>query len=489
MKKLHIFIIKSYIGPFILTFAIALFILVMQFFWKYIDDLMGKGLELPILIELIFYASANVIPMALPLAILLSSIMSFGAISEHNELTAMKASGLSLFKIMFPLIMFMIFISGAAFYFSNYTWPKANFKLRVLISDIQDKRPALAITEGVFYDGINGYNIRVNQKFENDSLGDILIYDQTNPNKNLRKTIHASSGKMTKTADEKNLIFTLYDGKVYEELSSGRNPNAKFPHQKSEFEKAALRFDLTEFQLNRSDEDLFKQEHEMQNFIQLDETIDSLKAKVEQRRNFLGENIKNNLFHYRVIELDTLSDKEAEQLYKMSKEKLTEEDTTLKDTSFFFDNLSNEEKNVAYDKVSDELRNLKQSAENFDREIQNRVTSVKQHQIEWHRKFTLSFACLVLFFVGAPLGAIIRKGGLGLPVVVGAVLFIIYYIISITGEKMAKALVIEPVMGMWISAIILSPIGIFLTYKAANDSQIFNREAYIKWIRKLTFRK
>ncbi len=464
MKKLHKLIISSYIGPFILTFCISLFILLMQFLWKYIDDLMGKGLEWHVILELMFYASASLIPMALPLAILLSSIMTFGNLAENSELTAMKSSGLGLFRIMFPLIVVIVLTSMGAFYFSNNLWPVANLKFRSLLYDITQQKPALSIKDNVFYNGIDGFSIRVQ---ENDSktntLKDVLIYDHTKPHDGSRKVIRAKTGKMEKTKDEQHLLLTLNDGRMYDETEHTRDSKSH-PHMRSKFGKQVIRFDLSSFGMSRSDENLFKQGYEMLNLRQLQEAEDTLNRQLNIRKS----NYRDHLHQAFIITKDSITAPTAIP------------NTGAHPSNFQFSKLGAGETKQVLEAAANIARTNKRYIENTLDEIENKKLYINRHQVEWHRKLTLSFACIILFFIGAPLGAIIRKGGLGLPVVFSVIFFLVYHILSTSGEKMAEAGVLEPFLGMWLSSLVLFPFGVFLTYKAARDSAIFDRENYVR---------
>lgn len=458
MKKLHKLIIRSYLGPFILTFFITLFIFVMQFLWKYIDDLVGKGLEWYLVAELLFYASANLVPMALPLAILLASIMTFGSFGEHYELVAMKSSGMGLIRIMFPLLMLTLLTSGVAFMFTNYVWPKANLEFAALLYDIRHKKPAFDITEGVYYEGIENYVIRVGKKDQDGKgLQDVLIYDHTK-NEGNRHVIRAKTGRMELTENEDYLVFTLNDGASYEEMEGSDKP-----HMLSEFKEEILRFDLSGFQMERSDKDIFKDNYQMLNLRQLDESIDSLRKRLDERQDELVSSIQRKTFRVQV---------DSNQLGK-------EADSAL---------IAGYEGFMAANKVNliesaiSQLRGNKSSVASKDNIFNSSRRSINRHLIEWHRKFTLSIACIILFFIGAPLGAIIRKGGLGLPVVISVLFFLAYHITSITFEKLAKQGRIEPMYGMWIASLILLPIGFYLTYQASTDSRLLDMETYTKGI-------
>ncbi|MBI5541643.1 MAG: LptF/LptG family permease [Bacteroidia bacterium] len=473
MKRLHIYMIKTYMGPFLMTFFISVFLLLMQFLWKYIDEFVGKGIETSVMTQLLMYASVNFIPMALPLAILLSSIMTFGSIGEHYELVALKSSGISLLRIMYPLIIFISFISIGALLFSNYVLPVANLKFYSLLYDVRNIRPEINIKPGIFYNGIDDYSIRVQSKDKKTNiLYGVMIYDQTNRQGNTT-VIVADSGKILMTEDKRYLLLTLYNGEKYEELREDNQSNWRLthPHQKDKFSEEDITIELKGFGFNRTDESQFTDNYKMLNIKQLQHVEDSLQKSYNQRDSSYKAAVVTVAF-LKKIALDTLASKRAtidtfihpDSLYKLH---------------------SNYEKSQMLESALTIARSqsgyLKMSVD----ELEARENFIVKHKVEFHLKFTLAFACLILFFIGAPLGAIIRKGGLGMPVVVSVLLFILYYIISLVGEKFAKELILPAWAGVWLSSAVLFPLGLFLTYKAASDSVIFNIDLYLEPIKKL----
>ncbi|MFN3917879.1 MAG: LptF/LptG family permease [Flavobacteriales bacterium] len=477
IKRLNFLIVRSYIGPFILTFCIAMFFLMMQFLWKYMDDLMGKGLEFSIVAELLFYASASLVPMALPLAILFSSIMTFGNLGENSELTAMKAAGFSLIKVMKPLIFLMILISIGAFFFSNNLWPVAHFKMRVLISDISNAKPTLNIKEGMFYNDLPNFSIRIkNKNDETKILEDILIYDHSFPPPNFaldprdhKRTIRAEKGIMSKSKDGNKLMLNLENGTIYQEMSEASVENARFPYQRYSFEKASIAFDISELSFARSKDDEYQNEH-MLTIGQLLKVNDSVNQKIEGRKNESIEYLKNNLGVNKIN--DTIHSK------------LTE----IRPTNYF-EKLARIEQKQVIQGAMNRVRNAESYLNSNNLVMGFEKEHLQRLGVEWHRKFTLSFACIVLFFIGAPLGAIVKKGGLGLPILLSVLLFILYYILSNSGEQMAKNYIVSPFMGMWLSSFILFPLGLFLTLKANNDSALMDRDAYVKLFKRFVGKK
>jgi lipopolysaccharide export system permease protein len=482
MKRIHYLVIKSFIGPLILTFFLVIFILLMQFLWKYIDDLVGKGLEMKILGEFLLYSSASMVPMALPLAILLASLMTFGNMGENLELLAMKTSGVSLSKIMQPLYFVVAILTLTAFFFANSVMPVSNLKLRSLLYDIQRQRPDMHIQPGVFDNTMEGYSIRIG---ENDSrtnlLRDIWIYDHTDKAGNISVTV-ADSGYMRMSNDEKHLKLILYSGQSYVEMqkTKGRNRSGNYPHRRDKFDKQELILEMTGFGLNRTDQNLFRNSFSMMNINQLSHFEDSISNDVNNVYKGINSTLDKNTFK-----------KKKKNLVKMVRQVDTSQVDIM--TPHFvqisldsaYSMLSTMEKRRAITQAINFARTNKSFVSTNTNTISYKLHKLRRYQIEKQRKFTLSFACLIFFFIGAPLGAIIRKGGLGIPIIVSVVFFLVYYMISITGEKFAREDMLSIETGMWISSLILVPLGIFLTYKAANDSVILNIETYLGFFKKI----
>ena len=480
MKRLHKFIIKSFLGPFFMTFFICVFILLMQFLWKYIDDLVGKGLEWKIVSELLLYAAFGLVPLAFPLAMLLASIMTFGNLGENYELVAMKASGISLFRIMRPLLIITIILTSIAFYFSNSILPKTNLKFYSLMYSVKMQKPEMIIKEGVFANDMPNYSIKVDRKNRNNNmLYDVMIYNHTRNNGNMMVTI-ADSGKMEVTLDKKYMAITLYNGYSYseEEEERGQSSDRRFPFRRESFQKEVINISMLDFEFNRSDEQQFRNGSRMMNIKQLTNRGDSLYAdyKIRVGRfvnsfNYIGD--VSRQINWMNNPTDSL------RMNPVSKP------DTLVDVDLMVKSLSTFEKEELYQKAIANIRSNAQLISQQVEEMYTRKKTVNSYLMEWHRKFTLSFACLIFFFIGAPLGAIIRKGGLGMPVVVSILMFIAYYILLITGEKFAREDAWSMTGGMWFSSFVFLPLGIWLTYKAATDSGVMNIESYQLFFRKL----
>jgi len=439
----------------------------MLFLFKYIDDLIGKGFEWYVILELLWYASATNVAMALPLAMLLSSIMTFGSLGENYELVAIKAAGISLQKAMLPLIILVSGLSISAFVFSDYMLPVANLKMGSLLYDVRNQKAAFLIEEGVFNNSIAGYSIRV-QKMDKDgqTLHNILIYDHTSSNGNLT-VIRAKQGVMRRSADEMALI--LKDGVRYEEMTGDKvyNPRQRFIRQR--FQETEQKFDLSDFNMKRTDESLFKGNFAMLNLRQLNYYRDSTQKQSDSTVNTILPALLPNFRLYSMsLGINGMKVKKV-PVYKKSVEEI----------------IPVEERTQALSYAISQARSVSESLIMKVEDHESVLKRLRRYVVEYQRKFTLSFSCLVLFSIGAPLGAIIRKGGLGMPVVVSIIFFLIFHIISTIGEKSAKEGTMNPVLGMWIAIIVLSPLAAFLTYKAAVDSALFDTDFYKQFFQKL----
>lgn len=449
-----------------MTFFIAMFVFFMMFIFKYIDDFVGKGLGAGVLSELFFYFSLTTIPMALPLAILLSSLMTFGNLGEHFELSALKSSGLSLQKIMFPLIVTIVLLSVGAFYFSNSILPYTNLRAGSLLYDVRESKPALLFKDGVFNNSIDGFSIRVGKKEKDGkTLKDVMIYDHRAMQGN-NLVLFAKKGKMEETADKMFLVITLNNGVSYKELLDKPEDTKTHPLIRDKFEERVIRFDLSEFKMSRTNEDLFKNNYQMLNLSQLQQTVDSLERKIDKRKETFGTQLRKSYY--------------AKSSDNFEKLKSTDPAVNMADV---FSKYSKTQKLNIIETATNIARSAKAYTESVGNDYSSDFYSMLKYDIEWHRKFTLSIACIVLFFIGAPLGAIIRKGGLGMPMVISVIFFLLFHILSITGEKLAREGNVPTYQGMWMATIVLLPIGVFLTYKATADSTLFDAPALLQWFR------
>nr|WP_294896770.1 LptF/LptG family permease [uncultured Pedobacter sp.] len=473
MKKIHLLVLKAFIKPFIVTFFIVMFLLLMLFLFKYIDDLIGKGFEWYVILQLLMYAAATNVAMALPLAILLSSIMTFGNLGENYELVAIKSAGISLQKAMAPLFILITCLGISAFLFSDYMLPVANLKMGSLLYDVREQKAAFLIEEGVFNNSIPGYSIRVEKK-EKDGrlLKDIVIYDQSKGQGNTN-VLMAKQGEMYKTADGNYLILRLKDGVRYEESQgkTGYNPRQQFTRLR--FKETEQKFDLSSFKFKREDENLFKSNYQMLNIKQLSANRDS----VTKLNDSISKDIFRQIKPYYKIYFATQNYRNAKLFKGLNFKK-----------QGVLAGIDSINKEAVLSSAIENIRMMKESLQTTMAATKDNSNIIRRYIIEYNRKFTLAFSCLVLFFIGAPLGAIIRKGGLGLPVVVSVVFFLIYHIISTIGEKSVKLGNMNPILGMWSAIIILTPVGLFLTYKATIDSALFDVDLYKNLYKKL-FRK
>ncbi len=467
VKKLDILILRSFIGPFLATFLITLFVLTMQFFWLYIDDLVGKGLDLTTLAYLTGLVAVTWVPLALPLALLLSSIMTFGNLGETFELVAIKSSGIPLIRFMQPLLIVTILLSGTAFLFANNIIPVANLKLNALKYDIIVKKPAFDIKEGVFYDKIEGYVIKIGKKDKDDStIHNVIIYER---NYTLQDNFMvAESGVMRITPDQRFLEFELHNGWNYQENGSRFTTNTEFI--RLGFKIYKKEFDLSTFKLNRTEDSLFKYDPKMLSLPQLNKAIDSLG---DVNANFY-KRTKRELNAY--IPFVRYADSTWPSVKKTNLKKVKSFDNIIPDSL----------KNIVFDRSISAIQNSKSMIDLLAGDYDSKIQLVRKHWVEWNRKIALSAACIVLFMIGAPLGSIIQKGGLGTPLIFAIAFFVLFNMLNTFGEKFAKQGVTSVFVGMWLSTLILIPIGVFLTYKAMHDSQLFNKEFYFRLFKRRT---
>lgn len=473
MKKLDKLIIRSFLGPFILTFFVVVFILLTHFLLKYIDDFVGKNLGLPVFAELIFYFSINMVPVALPLAVLLSSLMTFGNLGEHHELTAIKSSGISLLRVLTPIFALVVMLTVLAFFFNNYIVPKANIKAWSLLYDIRQKKPALDFKEGTFYNGLPNYSIKVNQKLpDGKTIKDIMIYDHSGGRGNT-DVILADSGMMYMINNDRYLVLELFKGQHYSEVVGERGiPHDEFVRNK--FDQNKLIFDMSSFDLSRTKEELFASNKIMRNIPELKTDLDS----IERNRNMVISAIEPNLKAYYTYQFrpevkvpDTLAQADA------------------KTTKEWADSLINNFSEYQQAEILEQAANQARSIRSFTKSYEERVSTLSRennmYTVEIYKKYTQSLACLIMFLIGAPLGSIIKKGGLGVPILISIIFFIIFYVFSMMGEKWAKEGVVAIPYGMWAANFILSWVGLFFLSKARNDSALLESDYYLIGFKKL----
>ncbi len=483
MKRLYLYLIKRFIGPFFLTFFISIFVLLMQFLWRYLDELVGKGLETSIIVELMSYASLSLVPMALPLAVLIASVMTFGNLGERSELIAIKASGVSLLQIMKPLIYLTSLITIVAYLLANEVIPVTNAKFTALLWSIREQRPEMIIKEGAFSNEIDGYSIKVNRRDDDSELlYGIMIYDHTEDRGNVAVTI-ADSGYLRISDNKQYMILTLYNGESYnDEKPSGREKRTSHPFRREKFSKQQIVISVKDYSLERADESIFKDGYRMLKNAQIASVVDSLtKIYVETEKSTAFSGNYNS----------ELNDKIKDH-FRVDSLKVTDP-ADLKSVSVEFDQIFTSLDN---DKKAMILEDAKRLAQSNQRNIlqnepilYNKIKWINRHIIEWHRKYTMSLACLIFFFIGAPLGAIIRKGGFGTPVVVSILMFIFYYIVSMIGENFAREGVWEPTLTMWFSTFFFLVISIFMTYQAVADTLLVSANVNSKILKRFKFLK
>lgn len=471
MKIINKYLCKNFLGPFVLTFFVALFVLLMQFVWKWVDELVGKGLEVSVMMKLLFYAAISLSSMAFPLAVMLASLMTFGNMGERYEIVALKSAGVSTRKMMTPLAFLTVLITIVSFLFSDQVIPRATLKLRMLLYDIQEQKPALNIEEGVFYDGFDNYSILVGKKMpDGETVKDILIYDHSRRQGNTSVT-YAETGTMTVTPDKHYLLFTLRNGSFWDETSSmgiNRGKPSRLPLMRASFDKQYKRFDMSDFSLGQADAELFQGHSSAMTNKQLSEEIDSMKVQIRNIEENTANVFFNNLYYYNSFVR-------------------TDEKFKTLDSSRTLDLAA-----MSPDLRSRVLNHAENSSRAFIYNMQfnyvdanYRTTNMWSYQIELQRKYRLAVACLLFFFIGAPLGSIIRKGGIAIPLVFTVLFFVIYFALSVIGEKIAKGSVMPVWFGTWMSSFILLPLCVFLTYHATMDTAVLSPDTYAKWMDKL----
>lgn len=471
IKKLDIFVLKSFLLLFAGTFFICLFIFMMQFLWRYVDELVGKGLEIKVLAQFFFLSALTLIPLSLPLAILLAALMTFGNFGERYELLSMKAAGIPLLRIMQPVILFCVLLGLTSFFFQNVVGPKVQKELWTLIVSMKQKSPEVDIPEGVFYSDIDGYNIYVKQKDrETGILKDVLIYNFSDGFENAH-IIWAAEGKLELTADKQHLYLHLYNGEQFENLKSQAGLSRNVPYRRETFREkhTLIQFDT---QFNMVDGNFLNRRSDIKNMNEITHAIDSLTAYADS----LGRSMHSDIMQ---------STYKAPILSKSDSVKIQEEKLSVINIDSVFNTLTSAEKLKTLSTCENRLSSLSSDWSMKSYLTKETDANIRGHRSDWHKKITLSLACIIFFFIGAPLGAIIRKGGLGMPVVLSVLIFILYYIIDSGATRVAKSGEMNIILGTWMSTLVLAPLGGFLTYKSNKDSVVFNIDVYIAFFRKL----
>jgi len=471
VKIVNRYLCRNFLGPFFLTFFVALFVLLMQFVWKWVDELVGKGLELTVMLKLLFYAAVSLSSMAFPLAVMLASLMTFGNMGERYEIVALKSAGISTRKMMTPLAFLTVLITIVSFLVSDQVIPRATLKLRMLLYDIQEQKPALNIEEGVFYDGFDNYSILVGKKMpDGETVKDVLIYDHSKRQGNTCVT-YAESGTMTVTEDKHYLLFTLNKGSYWDETSSmgvSRGKRVQLPLMRATFDKQYKRFDMSDFSLNQVDAQLFEGHSSAMTNKQLSDQIDSMKVQIREIEDNTANVFFSNLYFYNTFVRNNEQFKSQEKSRPLDISKL-----------------NHEMQNRVLNHAENTSRSYIYSMQFNYMDATYRTSNMWNFQIELQRKYRLAVACLLFFFIGAPLGSIIRKGGIAIPLVLTVVFFVIYFALSVIGEKIAKGSTMPVWFGTWLSSFILLPLCLFLTYHATMDTAVLSPDTYAKWMDKI----
>jgi len=476
MKKLDKLLIASFVPPLIMTFFIALFVLIMQFLWKYIDDIVGKGLEVSVILELIFYLSTSLIPMALPIAVLISSVMVMGNLGEHYELASIKSAGIPLLRVMLPLMFFTSLISVGSFLASDYLIPYSNLKFKSRLYDIRKQKPTFDLDTGVFNDDFGETVLRVSEKSEDGKeLRKLMIYDHSENRGNVSQ-MQAERGEMYATTDKQFLVLKLYDGEQYQELkANNREKTDNYEHLHIRFKEWEKIFDMSEFDLNQTNSDLFKSHHSMLNISQLNKALDSLESRKSKRSQQL---IKNTEPYFYISRRPDSVQQVVEAVRLQDTMPHLAVDT-------FVELFNKDDRGRYFNRALTLARNVKNYAQTTINDLPKIDESIARHSIEWHRKFSMAYACFMFLFIGAPMGAIIRKGGFGWPMLVSIFFFVTFIMMMIMGEKSAKINAISAWLGMWLPCLVLTPIGLILTRQAMRDSKVLNIDTYLAPIRRL----
>ena len=475
IKKLDIFVVKSFGIMFVGTFFICLFIFIMQLLWLYVDELVGKGIPMDVLMKFFYYAALTLVPKSLPLAVLLAALITFGNFGERMELTAMKAAGVPLLRVMSPLVAFSIGLGMMSFYFQNVTVPYANLQLQTLLISMKQKSPELEIPEGAFYDGIENYNLYVKKKDNNTGmLYGVVIYNMGNGFENAT-ILKADSGRLETTADKQHLKFVLYHGEQFENLKDGQINSRNIPYRREQFgEKTMLIEFSTDFDM--MDGSFLSANAMNKNMPQLAHDVDSMSVEQDSiGRAYFAQLKSNSYASYQLTKGDTTKLREF----------VEKEQASRVDVDSLFHSSTREQRKKWLESEQRRIKNLGDELSLKAKTVYNADKKIRRHQIEWFYKITMSLSCLVFFLIGAPLGAIIRKGGLGMPIIVSVFTFIVYYILDTSGTKLAREGEIPVWWGTWMSTAVLAPVGVFLTYQANKDSGVFNPDLYktaFRWL-------
>ena len=508
LKKIDDLVTRSFIPPFILAFFIAVFVLVMQFLWNFIDEIVGKGLDTIDLFELIFYRSLSLFPLALPISVLLASVMVFGNLSEKYELSSLKSAGVSLLRIMAPAFVLCLGVGGFSLFCSNTLIPLSNLKFQSRLWDIRNQKPSLSLEEIIFNDDFKGYTIRIGKKEkDNRTIRDVMIYDHSNSTRRRFNLVTARSGEMYISEDKKSFVMKLYDGHQYQELESSRN-DGKYPFSRSRFRQWEKQFDLGEFELGQTDEDLFKSHHTMKGVRQLRQEIDTIRLQEEVTLTKNFNDFADILDHANTAQdtvnpttqslpeevkksVKTLGNKTVPKVVKVSKKpppaivRFLDTLPAVENHPTFIAMLPAKDFKAYMAKAPASARGMRESAIRLERSIDNIRLKRSQHIFELHWKFSLAAICLIFLFIGGSMGAIVRKGGYGYPLLISIIYFTAFIILNLMCKKLMETGKMEPALAAWLPNLVMLPIAVFITFKAVNDSKMLNVDTYLAPLIKL----
>ncbi len=488
--------LKGFVAPLIVTFFIALFVLIMQFLWTYIDDIVGKGVNMIVLMELISYLSVSLFPMALPIAVLISSVMIMGNMSERYELASFKSAGVPLLRVMLPLIFFASGIAIFSFLCSNYFIPVANLQFKSRLYDIRKQKPTLNLEQGVFNEDFQNFVIHIGKKEEdNKTIHDVIIYDHVT-NQNRYNMITARRGEMFNTDDRKYFVMNLFDGHQYQETKSNHTKTGKtYPFVRTNFKEWTKIFDLSEFDLKETDTKLFKSHESMLSCSQLMDAIDSLDVKMERQRDGMLGLINQTIHSRKPVRTDTKPKKNKTRKSsslssagKYNKGRIYKQkiDKPLDEYDSFIELFSETDQNKLFSKVQTNMRSVQGKAKSTVRSLERNNLKRAKYTFELHAKLGMSVICIIFLFIGAPMGAIVRKGGFGYPILIAILFFMLFMVLSIFSEKMSEGFFLDPVLAAWLPCLVLLPIGIFLTIRAMNDRVVLNTIGISNFFKKIT---
>ena len=505
MKKIDKLLLSSFLPPFVVTFFIALFVLIMQTLWVYIDDIIGKGASFGMILEFIFYRSISLFPMALPIAILISSVMVMGDLSERYELASMKSAGVPLLRTIRALILASVVIAGCSWISSNYLIPRANLKFKSRLYDMRKQKPTLNLEEGVFNDDFDGYHIRIGEKDpDNRVIKDILIANHASGHRDDLNEIIATDGEMYTASNERYLIMELKNGEQFQEgnryLSGTRN---KAPFIRTSFNRYTKIFDMNEFEINRTDEELFQNHYSMLSMRQLRAAIDSIDLQIDDRKETMNKYVNNYMLNHKSDTVSTAVKLKRDSInnikkaivkkhhkrqsklpetvvknrmtkYQAAKKRIKFQELTkdLNTYDSILETFPKHKRQTLIDKSLTYTRSIKSHSDSAQRFLDKTEEKRVKHIFELYSKYSFAVVCIVFLFIGAPMGSIVRKGGFGYPLLIAIICFMLFIVLTILFKDMAEAFVIHPILAVWMPNLLLLPIGIFLTYKAMNDSKL-----------------